>query len=208
MYKKIYFLATAFLYLLIVPAHAAPIKIIAVGDSLTAGYGVPSDFSFPAQLEKRLKADGLDVTVVNAGISGDTTAGGLARLPGIITQQPDIVILELGANDALRNMDPRQTRTNLDAMLKLLREAGIYTLLAGMQATPNMPIGSRGDFNDIYPDLAKKYDVPFYPFFLEGVARKTELNLADGLHPNGAGIGVIVEGVFPSLKAMILQLKK
>ena len=184
-------------------AAAEPIRLLAIGDSLTAGYGLATDESFPVQLETALRDRGYDVTVINAGVSGDTTAGGLARLEWALSDTPDLVLVELGANDGLRGLDPNDTWRNLAAMLETLSERGMPTLLAGMYAPPNLGREYGEVFNALYPELAEAYSVPLYPFFLEGVAADTSLNQADGLHPNGAGVSVIVDNILPSVIALI-----
>lgn len=174
--------------------------ILALGDSLTHGYGLPDAEIFPVQLEKALAAAGVTAKVINAGVSGDTTAGGLARLDwalGDPAAPPDLVIVELGANDALRALDPAEAEANLDAILTRLHEKGIKALLAGMLAPPNLGKDYGASFDALYPRLAEKHQVPFYPFFLDGVATIPALNQADGMHPNGAGVAVIVEKITP-----------
>jgi acyl-CoA thioesterase-1 len=183
------------------PAAAQPLKILALGDSLTAGHGLPPGQGFAPQLERALKESGVEAQVIDAGVSGDTTAGGLARLDWALADAPDLVILELGANDMLRGVDPAETRANLDAMLAKLRAAGPKVLLAGMRAAPNLGPDYGGAFEGLYADLAAKYDVPLYPFFLEGVATDPKLNLPDGLHPNEAGIAEIVRRILPHVLA-------
>lgn len=178
--------------------------IAAFGDSLTAGYGLAPDQAFPVQLAKALKAEGFAVRVINAGVSGDTTAGGKARLDWVLGDKPQVVILELGANDALRGVDPAETESNLDAMLTRLKASGARVLLAGMLAPPNLGADYGSRFNAIYPRLARKFDVPLYPFFLEGVAAKPELSLPDGLHPTGPGIAIIVRGILPALRPLLV----
>lgn len=176
---------------------------MAFGDSLTAGYGLPDDLSFPVQLEKALAEQGFDVSVINAGVSGDTTSSGLDRLEWALGDNPDFVILELGANDGLRAIDPALTRDNLDQMLSILTERGLPTLLTGMYAPPNLGKEYGAAFNAIYPELAEQYGVPLYPFFLDGVATIAELNQADGIHPNADGVAVIVERLLPDVVALI-----
>ncbi|SMF62869.1 acyl-CoA thioesterase-1 [Azospirillum oryzae] len=182
---------------------AQPVKLLALGDSLTAGYGLPEPQSFASQLEKALAAKGYDVTVINAGVSGDTTAGGRARLDWALADKPDAAIVELGANDMLRGLDPDQAKANLDAILKTLRERKIPTLLAGMLASPSLGKPYTDKFNAIYPDLAKSYDLPLYPFFLDGVALQQALIQPDGMHPNAQGVAVIVERILPSVTALL-----
>ncbi len=178
-------------------AAAAPARLMAYGDSLTHGYGLPAGETFPEQLEAALRDAGLDVTVINAGNSGETSAGGRARLDWALADAPDAVILELGANDGLRGLDPAATYDNLDAMLARLTSEGLPVLLAGMLAPPNLGREYGEDFNAVYPRLAEKHGVPLYPFFLDGVALVPELNQADGIHPNAAGVAVIVKRIAP-----------
>jgi acyl-CoA thioesterase-1 len=182
-------------------ATAAPLKIMAFGDSLLAGYGLSSDAdNIPSQLEKRLKADGHDVKLINAAVSGDTTTDGLARLDWSLADKPDMVLLELGSNDALRGQDPEKTRANLDQILARLKAANIPDLLCGMLAPRNLGPAYIAKFDPIYPDLAKKYDVPLYPFILDGVALDNSLNQADGMHPNKDGVLVIVKRLAPAVE--------
>jgi acyl-CoA thioesterase-1 len=191
------FLALALLASL--PAAAQPLKVLALGDSLTAGYGLPPGQGFAPQLERALKEHGVEAQVIDAGVSGDTSAGGLARLDWALADAPDLVILELGANDMLRGVDPAETRANLDAMLARLRDAGPRVLLAGMRAAPNLGPDYGGAFEAIYADLAEKYGVPLYPFFLEGVAADPQLNQSDGIHPNAEGTQRVAERVWETL---------
>jgi acyl-CoA thioesterase-1 len=179
------------------PAGARTLRIVDFGDSLTAGLGLPADEAFPAMLEARLKQDGLDVHVANAGVSGDTTAAGLARLDWSLGDKPDLVILALGANDALRGTDPAVVKANLDKMIDKIQASGAKLLLLGMLAPPNWGKGYEEAFDRIYPDLAKAHRVPLYPFFLEGVAMNPDLNQPDGLHPNTKGVGVLVDRIAP-----------
>ena len=181
----------------------APINILAFGDSLTAGYGVKFNESFPAQLQMALQAKGHKVQVINAGVSGETTAGGLERLDWTLQPKPDGVILELGANDALRGVDPNEPRTNLDKMLALLKSKGVDVLLAGMKAPNNWGADYVNAFDAIYPDLAARYGVALYPFFLEGVALNQRLVQADGLHPTAAGVAEIVKRMLPDVEALL-----
>ena len=188
-----------------VPAQAAdgPVKIVMLGDSLSAGLGLPAAAAFPAQLEKALKDKGLNVSINNAGVSGDTASGGLDRLDWSVPVGTQGVILELGANDALRGIDPKVTRAALDEILKRLKARDIAVLLCGMVAPPNYGAEYATKFNAIFPDLAKKYEVPLYPFFLDGVAANTKLNQADGMHPTAAGIAVIVERILPTVEVFL-----
>ena len=182
---------------------AATTRILAFGDSLTAGFGVAPEEAFPAQLAARLKADGYDVIVANGGVTGDTTAAGLARFEWTVGVHPDIVLLELGANDMLRGLDPSRAEANLDKMLAKLKAAKAKVLLLGMRASSNWGADYQRAFDAIYPALAKKYDVPLYPFFLEGVALDPKLNQPDMLHPNPAGVAEIVNRVAPAVERLL-----
>ena len=186
-------------------AAATEKKILVFGDSLTAGLGVSYDKAFPAQLEQKLRADGYAVKVINAGVSGDTTSGGLARLDWTLQQNPDYVILELGANDMLRAVDPALTKSNLDKMLSTLQQKKIPVLLAGMKAMTNLGQKYVTAFDEIYPAVAKKYPVIFYPFFLDSVALHPDLLQDDGMHPNPAGVAVIVDKITPSVEKLLKQ---
>jgi len=168
-------------------------RLLVLGDSLTAGYGLAASEAFPVQLEKALQQSGYNVTVVNAGVSGDTSAGGLARLEWALADAPQVVVVELGGNDALRGLPPEVTFDNLDAILERLKAANVRVILAGMKAPRNLGEDYTAAFDQIYPELATKHDVSFYPFFLDGVALDPALNQADGIHPNATGVGVIVE---------------
>jgi acyl-CoA thioesterase I len=185
------------------PVSAAPLRILVLGDSLTAGLGVAEADSFPAQLAAALAARGIEAKVINAGVSGDTTAGGLARLDWALGEDPQIVILELGANDGLRGLDPKATEANLDAMLAKLKAQKRAVLLAGMKAPRNLGAEYVSAFDAIYPALAERHDVPLYPFFLDGVATDPALNQEDGIHPNEAGVKVIVERILPYVVKVI-----
>lgn len=184
-------------------AAAAPLKIVALGDSLTAGYGLAPGEGFPAQLQAALVARGHDVEVIDAGVSGDTSSGGLARLDWSLGEGADAAIVEFGGNDALRGVAPEATRAALDQILARLKDRGIPVLLAGMLAPPNMGPEYGAAFNALYPELAEKHGVLFYPFFLDGVAARPELNLPDGMHPTAEGIGVIVDRILPAVEALI-----
>jgi acyl-CoA thioesterase I len=185
------------------PPLDRPLKLLALGDSLTAGYGLPSDESFTSRLQAALKGQGLNVSVVDAGVSGDTSAGGLARLDWLLADQPDYAIVELGANDGLRGLDPQVTYTNLDAVLTRLDQRHVPVLLAGMYAPPNLGRDYGAQFNGVFPRLAEKHRVLFYPFFLDGVAAESALTQADGMHPNARGVAVIVERLMPYVKKLI-----
>jgi acyl-CoA thioesterase-1 len=177
--------------------------ILAFGDSLTAGYGLAATEAFPARLEKKLRAEGHDVRVINGGLSGDTTTGGLSRLDWALADRPDLVIVELGANDALRGIAPEVTRANLDAILDKLNAAGVDVLLAGMRAPPNLGDEYAAAFDGIFAELAEDHDVTLYPFFLAGVAAVPALNQSDGMHPNADGIDTIVRNIAPAVKRLI-----
>jgi len=188
-------------------ATEAELRILALGDSLTAGYGLAPEDGFIAQLQRALDAAGLAVRVLDGGVSGDTTAGGLARLDWALADAPDAVIIELGANDGLRGLDPAATRTNLDVMLTRLGQAGKPVLLAGMLAPPNLGPEYGAEFNRIYPELAVSHGVLFYPFFLDGVAADPALNQDDGIHPNAEGVRLIVERMLPQLRDLVARTR-
>lgn len=178
-------------------ANAKPLNVVAFGDSLMAGYQLDRQDAFPIRLAEALNANGLEINMTNAAVSGDTTSGGLARLDWSIPDGTDVVLLELGANDALRGLPAETTRENLDKMMARLSERKITVFLMGMLAPPNMGSDYEEEFNTIYPDLANKYEVEFYPFFLDGVAGIPELNISDGIHPNPDGIAVMVDKILP-----------
>ena len=181
----------------------APIKIVVLGDSLSAGYGLSGSDAFPAKLQKALKAKGIAVDMINAGVSGDTSSGGLDRLDWSVPEGTQAVILELGANDALRGTDPAVTRAALTDILAQLKVRGIAVMLCGMVAPPNYGADFAARFNSIYPDIAKAYDVPLYRFFLEGVAADPKLNQADGMHPTAEGVDIIVKNILPTVEAFL-----
>lgn len=179
-------------------ACAGPeVHILAFGDSLTAGYNLPPSKSFAAQLEQRLLEQGARVRITNAGLSGDTSSGGRDRLAWSLEDKPDLVILELGANDGLRGLDPGRMRENLDAMIREIRESGARIILAGMKAPVNWGAAYRLEFENVFPELAEKHGVALYPFFLDGVITDPALLLEDGLHPNADGVARIVDGILP-----------
>ena len=180
---------------------------MALGDSLTAGYGLPVADAFPTRLEAALKAKGIDATVANAGVSGDTATGGLERLDWSVPDGTDAVILELGANDALRGLDPKLTETALDTILTKLASRHIPVLLAGMKAPPNMGADYAKAFDAIYPRLAAKHPVIVYPFFLDGVAADRALNQGDGMHPTAAGVDIIVQRILPSVEQLATKAR-
>ena len=184
-----------------------PVKIVALGDSLTAGLGLPASAAFPAKLAAALKAKGHAVEVVNAGVSGDTATGGLSRLDWSVPEGTDAVILELGANDMLRGVDPNVTRRALDETVRRLTERRIAVLLAGMRAIPNLGVDYVRGFETIYPEIAAKYDVLLYPFFLDGIAGDARFNQRDGLHPLASGVDVIVTGILPKVEELLTRAR-
>ena len=186
-------------------AAAEPVRIVGLGDSLMAGYQLAPGESFPEKLETALKARGHDVLIVNAGVSGDTTSGGLSRLDWSVPDGTDLVILELGANDMLRGIRADVTENNLAAMIERLKARGIGVVLAGMVAAPNLGAGYAGEFNPIFPRLAETHGLPFYPFFLDGVAAESRLLLADGMHPNAQGVDAMVERFVPLMEEVLAQ---
>ena len=185
------------------PAAADPVGIVALGDSLTAGYGLGPGESFPEQLETALRERGYDVAVANAGVSGDTASDGLARLEWSVPPEADIVIVELGANDALRGIDPPVTRAALSKIVATLKQRGQAVLLAGMLAPRNLGEDYADEFDAIYPELAAEHAVPLMPFFLEGVAADRGFNQSDGMHPTRAGVAKIVENILPEVEKLV-----
>lgn len=190
-------------FMVTLPAAADSIRILALGDSLTAGYGLAAEESFPARLEAALRQRGHDVRVINGGVSGDTSAGGLARLDWVLADKPHAAIVELGANDGLRGLDPETTHANLDAILTRLRESGVQVLLAGMRAPPNLGRDYQQEFDAVFARLRDSHNVRFYPFFLEGVAAQPALNQADGIHPNAEGVQMIVDAILPHVERLL-----
>jgi acyl-CoA thioesterase-1 len=188
-------------------ALAKPVKILAFGDSLTAGFGLEPGEDYPSRLEAALKKQGYAVTVVNAGLSGETTSGGWARADWVMQDRPDLVILELGANDGLRGLDPDETKRNLDSIITSIKAKGAKVLLAGMRAPPNLGDAYVTAFNNVFPALAKAHKVAFYPFFLDGVAADPALNQSDGIHPNAKGVGIIVERILPVVTKLLETLR-
>lgn len=180
-----------------------PCRIAVLGDSLTAAYGLATEEGFPAQLERRLNGDGHACAVLDAGVSGDTSAGGLARLDWVLADQPTHVIVELGANDGLRALSPAEMERNLDAIVSRLGAEGIDVLLTGMLAPPNLGREYGAEFAAVFPRLAERHDVPLYPFFLDGVASDPTLNQPDGLHPTADGVTVIVDGILPVVRTWL-----
>lgn len=214
--KTLFFVKTLSVSLLVVSlsitvlsttATANPIKVLAFGDSLTAGFGLPQEDGFVPVLEQALAAEGLAVEIVNGGVSGDTSAGGLARLGWSLADNPDLAILELGANDGLRGIDPASTKENLAQIIDQFQQNGVAVFLTGMLAPPNLGSEYAAEFNPIYPELADRFNVPLYPFFLEGVAADPNLNQSDGIHPNAKGVEVIVDRITPPLAKALQALK-
>lgn len=179
-------------------------RLLVLGDSLTAGYGLPKNQAFPARLEAALRAQGVDVNVIDAGVSGDTSAGGLARLDWALGDPPPgFAIVELGANDGLRGLPPAAMERNLDAILTRLKARGVRILLAGMRAPPNLGRDYVAEYEAVFPRLARKHDAVHYPFFLDGIATDAALNQGDGLHPNAAGVEEIVRRILPSVRQLL-----
>ena len=188
-------------------AQDRPVRLVVLGDSLSAGLGLSGTEAFPAKLARALKARGLEVDVINAGVSGDTASGGLARLDWSVPEGTDAVIVQLGANDALRGVDPKITRGALEQILRRLKERGIEVLLAGMLAPRNLGNDFTRRFDSIYPELAEKYDAMLYPFFLDGVATLARLNQRDGVHPNAEGVDIIVRGILPQVEELLTRVR-
>ncbi len=186
-------------------AQADPLKLVVLGDSLSAGYQLGPEEGFPEQLQKALDEKGFQVEVVNAGVSGDTSTGGLSRLDWSVGADADAVIVELGANDALRGLPPEITRNNIDEITRRLRERGVEVLLAGMLAPRNLGPDYADAFDPIYAEVAKSRDALFYPFFLDGVALDPDLNLPDGMHPNAKGVAVIVDNILPKVEDLLAK---
>ncbi|WP_445219111.1 GDSL-type esterase/lipase family protein [Bradyrhizobium sp. Pa8] len=187
---------------------AKPAKLVVLGDSLSAGLGLPTQDAFPTKLQKALQAKGIAVDMTNAGVSGDTSSGGRDRLDWSVPDGTDGVIIELGANDALRGIDPDLTRTALTDIVRRLKARKIAVMLCGMLAPPNYGAEYAARFNSIYPDIAKKFDVPLYPFFLDGVAADAKLNQADGIHPTAAGVDIIVGNIMPTVEAFLRNISE
>lgn len=185
---------------------AKPIKMVVLGDSLSAGYGLPAAAAFPVRLQKALDAKGIKVDMINAGVSGDTASGGRDRVDWSVPDGTDAVILELGANDALRGTDPAVTRAALSDIITKLKVRKIAVLLCGMLAPPNYGSDYAAKFNAIYPDLSRSFGVPLYPFFLDGVAADAKLNQADGMHPTADGVDIVVKKILPTVEAFLSAL--
>jgi acyl-CoA thioesterase I len=187
---------------------AKAVKMVVLGDSLSAGLGLPEAAAFPARLQKALRDKGMDIDISNAGVSGDTASGGRDRLDWSVPEGTDAVIVELGANDALRGLDPAVTRAALTDIVKQLKARGVAVMLCGMVAPPNYGSDYAARFNTIYPDLAKAFDVPLYPFFLAGVAADRKLNQADGIHPTAEGVDIIVNSMLPTVEAFVGSIRQ
>ena len=200
-------LSALLLLLFAPPATAAPVKILMLGTSLTQGLGLPPGTEIPAVLQAELGAAKINVTVINAGVSGDTSAAGLSRLDWSLADKPDAAVVELGSNDALRGLSPAQTEKNLSAILARLKQKHVPVLLLGMKAPRNLGPEYARAFDAIYPKLAKKYDTLLYPFVLEAVALNPKLNQADGMHPNPAGARLIADRLLPDVKTLVAQVR-
>ncbi len=192
----------------VIRAADRPVRIVALGDSLTAGFNLPASAAFPAKLEKSLKQKGVAVEIANAGVSGDTASGGLGRLDWSVPDGTDAVIVELGANDMLRGVDPAVTRRALEEIVRRLTDRHIPVLLAGMRAAPNLGVQYVGAFEAIYPELAAKYDLLLYPFFLDGIVGDSKFNQRDGLHPTAAGVDRIVAGILPKAEELVARARE
>ncbi len=190
------------------PAVARTVSLVALGDSLTAGYGLPQGDGFVPQLTAKLKAQGLDVDIINAGVSGDTTSGALSRLEWSVPPEADGVIVALGGNDALRAIDPKVTAENLESLIGKIQARGQAIFFIGMRAPPNLGSDYTRAFDAIYPALAQRYGLAYYPFFLEGVAGEVDLNLSDGIHPNANGVDIITDRLSPSMVDFVKQLTR
>jgi len=188
------------------PAAAKDIRLLALGDSLTAGYGLPAEDAFPVQLEAALRERGHSVKVLDGGVSGDTTAGGRARLEWVLGRGPDAVLVALGGNDGLRGLDPAGTRENLMAIVERIQRANLPVLIAGMLAPPNLGSDYAEPFNAVFPDVAEETGAQLYPFFLDGVAATPALNQEDGLHPNAQGVAVMVEHILPAVEGLLARV--
>ena len=203
-----YFLTVLILIFWPLAATGSTPMILVLGDSLVAGHGLPQGQAFPDILANKLATDGIDVTLINAGVSGDTTAGGLARLDWSLADNPDAAIIVLGGNDLLRGLDPKTSYENLNAIINRFKDRNVKILLAGMQAPRNLGADYATEFDRIYPALATKHDILLYPFFLDGVALMADLNQPDGMHPNIAGVDVITDKIMPKVKQLISQLNR
>jgi len=207
-YGSIFFVSLTILSLVNVPSNSSEItqpviKLMIFGDSLTAGYGLKRSDSFSEKLSNALKSKGRNVRIILSSVSGDTTAGGKARLDWALIEKPDAFLLELGANDGLRGIEPSVSRENLESIIKKLKKNRVKTLIVGMFAPPNLGKEYSREFNNIFSSLAKKYSLLFYPFFLEGVAANPQLNQADGIHPNPKGVDEIIKRMLPIVMKLV-----
>jgi acyl-CoA thioesterase I len=189
-------------------SEGRPVKLVVLGDSLSAGLGLSASNAFPAKLQKALQDKGIEVDISNAGVSGDTASGGRDRLDWSVPEGTQGVILELGANDALRGIDPAVTRAALSDILTRLKARGVAVLLCGMLAPPNYGKDYADRFNTIYPELSKSFGVPLYPFFLDGVAADAKVNQADGIHPTPAGVDIVVRNIMPTVEAFLGTIRQ
>ncbi|WP_216825506.1 arylesterase [Kiloniella sp. EL199] len=206
------FRLTSYFFITLLTANLSyaetPVKLLAFGDSLTHGYGLEAGDTFPERLQVALRESGYNITVINGGNSGDTSASGRSRLDWALLDEAQIVIVELGANDGLRGLEPSQTRENLSQIVAGFKDSGAKVLLTGMQAPRNLGTEYVAEFDKIYPELAEEYNVAFYPFFLEGVALDASLNQADGIHPNRQGVDLIVQNILPYLEPLLEEGKE
>lgn len=201
--RKVASWVAGLLFVLVWAADAAACRLVILGDSLTAGYGLAAGEAFPARLEAALRAEGVDCAVVDAGVSGDTSAGGAARVEWVLAEQPTHILVELGGNDALRALPVEQLRANLARIVEIARNRGVEVMLAGMMAPPNLGREYGEAFKAVYPDLARTYDVPLYPFFLEGAVLRPELMQPDGIHPSALGVEAIVARMAPEIASWL-----
>jgi acyl-CoA thioesterase-1 len=206
-FKRLFLAFGAITALWITPCAAAPLKILAFGTSLTQGYGLPPGTEFTEVLQAKLKASGVNATVINAGVSGDTSADGLSRLDWSLADHPDAAIIEMGSNDALRGLSPKDTEKNLSAMLGKLSAAHVPVLILGMKAPRNLGPEYAAEFDTIYPKLASQFGDLLYPFVLDGVALNPKLNQVDGIHPNPAGVQIIVSRMFPYVQKLVARTR-
>ncbi len=206
--KALSCIAVFLLLFCVSPARAEPLRLLALGDSLTAGYGLPQGQGFVPQLQAELRRQGLEVRVLDGGVSGDTTAGGLARLDWMLADNPQAAIVALGGNDGLRGLEPRQSEANLAAILDKLAARNIPVLLAGMLAPPNLGADYGREFAAVYQRLGQRPGVTLYPFFLDGVAADAALNQADGIHPNARGVGIMVSRIAPAVVALLQRVPR
>ena len=207
MFRRSFVLALLVIAVAIPQAFAETRKVLVLGDSIAAGFGLPVSEALPAKLEAKLRAEGHDVRVINAGVSGDTTAAGLARLDWVLGGKPDFAVVQLGANDMLRGLSPAETRKNLDIILTQLDKASVPTLLVGMKAGRNLGADYAKSFDGVFPDLAKTHNIELYPFLLDGIALDPRLNQGDGIHPNERGVAVLVDRLTPYVVRLLQRSK-